>query len=106
VENFVAGLSAPACSPFRWWRRVVRRSAAQGLGKVRACWFHEACDADQREQAGGMAAQRSVVPREQLTALTDSSPSTSACATAASATRTVLACGYRCVTDSIPLVAR
>jgi hypothetical protein len=34
------------------------------------------------------------------------SPMTATGAAAASATRTVLSCGYRCVTDSIPLVAR
>ena len=81
----------------------------QGLGKVRACWFHEACDADQWQQTGGMAAQRSVVQREHLTTRPTSSPSTSTCATAASATpatQTVLSCGYRCVTDSIPSGAR
>jgi hypothetical protein len=79
----------------------------QGLGKVRACWFHEACDADQWQQTGGMAAQRGA------TRASDGTDRPIAVnvnvrhrGVGNPAARTVLSCGYRCVTDSVPLVAR
>jgi hypothetical protein len=82
-------------------------TADQGLGKVRACWFHEACDADQWQQTGGMAAQRGATRASDGTdRLIAVNVNVRHRGVGNPATRTVLSCGYRCVTDSIPLVAR
>jgi hypothetical protein len=84
-------------------QRRQQTRASQGAGLL----VHEACDADQWQQTGGMAAQRGA------TRVSDGTDRLIAVnvnmrhrGVGNPATRTVLTCGYRCVTDSIPLVAR
>ena len=82
-------------------------TVGSGLGKVRACWFHEACDAGQCQQTGGMAARRGATRASGGTdRLIAGNVNVRHRGVGNPATRTVLSCGYRCVTGSIALVAR